>query len=191
MTQPLKPIVAAFFFWGAGSMVQKSARGLLQSLVHHILTQDEDACDELWKTSDLSIPYAWTIPDLSDLLATTCSFIKRPCLIFIDGLDEFEGQLQAFIDIVNKIRFKANVKLCISSRPLPTLANEFATAAKLKLQNLIVDSIHRYAESRTTKAVASCGGPPPAASDVAKLGQKASVKEVVSEIRHKADSVFL
>lgn len=60
---------------------------------------------------------------------------------FIDGLDEFDGDQQHLIDLINDVERSSNVKICVSSRPLQVLQISFSSSSRLKLEDLTRDDI--------------------------------------------------
>ncbi len=92
-------VVASFFFWNAGTPMQKSQLGLLQSLLHEILGQCSSwipvVCPSRWQK--LAFPSNNTEPwTRAELLETFDRLTKQDLLdvkfcFFIDGLDEYEG----------------------------------------------------------------------------------------------------
>lgn len=68
--------------------------------------------------------------------------------IFIDGLDEYEGQPASLIALVKMLAAIPNVKLCISSRPWNEFENEYGCHKdhKLYMERLNMPDILRYVE---------------------------------------------
>lgn len=56
--------------------------------------------------------------------------------LFIDGLDEFDGDDGRIADLVSDAAKTGNVKLCVSSRPHVVFTDTFAKLPKLRLQDL-------------------------------------------------------
>jgi NACHT domain. len=104
-----KPLVfASFYFWNAGTDLQKSWRGLLQSLLLQCLTQRPDLAYRVLPKSRWAlmrvfrgrIPTgSWPSWDVEELLACFDTLISSAGIefklgLFIDGLDEFEEPSQ-------------------------------------------------------------------------------------------------
>jgi hypothetical protein len=117
---------ASFYFWNAGTEMQKSLRGLLQSLLYTILNGCPDLipniCSNRWqcKQDSLSASEPWSVSELRQ------SFLKlknieqgmsRKFYLHVDGLDEYHGDHLEVIEILKSISTSPNVKLCVSSRP--------------------------------------------------------------------------
>jgi NACHT domain len=181
-------VTASFYFWNAGTAMQKSHQGLLQSILFEVLNQRPDMipsiCPALWEKSDRGYiaTSAWTLKSLSssfELLKDQTSFGKKYCF-FIDGLDEYEGDHFDLIDILKDLALSPNIKLCLSSRPWNCFEDAFGKDIdrKLYLQDLTREDIYLYAQSRLEVHVI--------------LGQNdMHYQRLISEIVNRAQGVFL
>ncbi|KAI9044717.1 GFA family protein [Aspergillus affinis] len=120
-------LIATFFFWKPGRTLQKSLRGLVRGIIHSILSQSAELIPLLfpkhWNTAfsgvrpvidedDEVLAAFRKLSDLDSIYATS------KIAVFIDGLDEFEGDLPQMIKIL-KAWVSArlpDVKICVSSR---------------------------------------------------------------------------
>lgn len=64
--------------------------------------------------------------------------------LFIDGLDEYEGDDWRIADIVVKVAQSENIKICVSSRPHIVFEDTFAKLPRLRLQDLTKPDIMVY-----------------------------------------------
>lgn len=138
----------AFFFWRPGNLMQKSSRGLLQSLLYQILSQNEQALasavPQLVRPQK-SPPYlAWSARRLTHLLDSTISTLSCPLFILLDGLDEFEEDEEDLLSIIQSLQAHRNVKICISSRPLRSFEKKFGDCPRLRLQDLTRRDLELY-----------------------------------------------
>jgi hypothetical protein len=109
-------VTASFYFWNAGTAMQKSQQGLLQSILFEVLNQCPDMipsiCPELWeKLGRGHITSAWSLKSLSssfELLKAQTSISKKYCF-FIDGLDEYEWDHFDLIDILKDLALSPNI----------------------------------------------------------------------------------
>jgi NACHT domain len=134
-------IVSGFYFWHAGTQMQKSQEGLLRTILYQVLTQIGKTISMSallrWNSFALSRNLAdpWTWTDLEQafqfLLADDESPFKY--CFFIDGLDELRGDLSALIKLVRQISDFKNVKVCVSSRPWMIFEDEYGTKSYLML----------------------------------------------------------
>ncbi|KAL8784235.1 MAG: hypothetical protein Q9195_009134 [Heterodermia aff. obscurata] len=142
-------IMISFFFWRAGSDLQKSATGLLRSLLYQIASQCPDSFNHIRiqdrnVSGDVSVPInlrhlvAWT--DQSLLYALKCFLNLRPASLricaFIDGLDEFIGEEELLLDVIRIFGDAPQCKVCVSSRPEQAFRREFELCSKLRVQDL-------------------------------------------------------
>ncbi|KAK4206494.1 hypothetical protein QBC37DRAFT_488098 [Rhypophila decipiens] len=87
---------------------------------------------------------------MSELMRATKSFVacslqKRFC-IFIDGLDEHDGDMDDLIELIEQLASSENIKICCSSRPWPSLADAFGQKenSMLKLEDLTAGDIRKF-----------------------------------------------
>lgn len=188
-----KLIVASCFFWNAGSTMQKSLSGLLHSLLHALLTQCPNliqaSSPERWQSYELgarSLP-PWSKRELLDTFQrymVACAGSTRICL-FIDGLDEFEGDEAAreeIVDIFKGIAEYEHIKVCLSSRPWLVFEDAFRDRPSLLLQHLTSNDITRYVQGKLEEQ-----------SNFRKIKQKDEEgnSKLILGVTDKAQGVFL
>lgn len=149
---PSKLVIATFFFWNSGSSLQKSQRGLLLSLLCQILQQWPEIIPTVspnrWEALCLfdNDFKEWTDQELSQTLRKTLTIrleTVKFCL-FIDGLDEFDGDHMQLIQLLRDLLVNENVKLCVSSRPWVVFEDAFKHKPSLKLEHLTYEDIRLY-----------------------------------------------
>lgn len=191
--------MAGFYFWTSGSHEQKSQTGLLRYLLHQLLSTSRslipEAFGDLWdKVSKLptkeriKLTLDWT----ADELMVAFNRLMRVALeemnicLFIDGLDEFEGDHEMIINFFKNLVEGQNgtkVKLCLSSRPWPVFEAAFEhSVPNLKLQDLTYGDMRRYTEDRLNQQ-----------ADIRRLSSAEPdfLREIADEAVKKADGVFL
>ncbi|KAL8989720.1 MAG: hypothetical protein Q9169_008298, partial [Polycauliona sp. 2 TL-2023] len=91
--------------------------------------------------------YTWTESRLLSTLESLLTQNEVPISIcmFIDGLDEFTGDYGLVLKTMTHLFDRANVKCCISSRPLNAFQIAFGGMPSLSLQHLTFESIEQYA----------------------------------------------
>ena len=131
-------VVASYFFWNAGTDMQKSQLGLLQTLLYTVLqecpplvSQTCRAQMEIAASSTLSWTRAKVLEVLHDLRLRT-SDSTRFCF-FIDGLDEFDGDHTEVLEVMEGLT-SDHIKICFSSRPWNVFENAYGANCGLKLQ---------------------------------------------------------
>ncbi|KAJ3494862.1 hypothetical protein NLG97_g3803 [Lecanicillium saksenae] len=192
-------LVAGFFFWTSGSREQRSQTGLLRSLLHQFLSKHPDyiatSFPALWEKirmmptkERIQLRLDWTV---EELLPAFLSFIKsasekmKICL-FIDGMDEFEGDHNMIIDLFKNLATgtgSENVKLCLSSRPWAVFQDAFEfTVPNLKLQELTYGDMQQYVSEHLGQS-----------SDMSSILQQDAAKgsDFVDSLIERADGVFL
>ncbi|KAK8108438.1 hypothetical protein PG984_014239 [Apiospora sp. TS-2023a] len=152
-------IIAKFFFWNAGSNLQKSQEGLLRSLLFEILRQ----CPELMPAAknamaeipDLDKPdplrYTHNLMHIYQRIATQNVPLKF--CFFVDGLDEFQEERRSHLDLIKflkQLELSSDIKLCVSSRPWTVFVDEFGSKPEwtLKLEDLTRDDIQQYVSEK-------------------------------------------
>lgn len=167
-----KPLcLASFFFWKPGSMLQKTTRGLVMSLVYDIIKSFPHlaavAFPEHWDPESHHLSWLSNttihVPIGNDAIVEGFQrLIKHQgpghpkFCFFIDGLDEFEndsedmalGQLatllQEWVDVS-----QGHVKICVASREhFPDMAGE---SHRIKLQDFTYQDIEEHVTSSLVK----------------------------------------
>jgi hypothetical protein len=154
---------STFFFWNSGTPEQKSQSGLLAVLLHDILEQ----CPTL---IPIILPLEWSrvysallgagtspVPSLYPNLET----LKRVFLalgqqtavpvkicLFVDGLDEFDGDHEQLAELFILLSKSPSVKICVTSRPWVVFQDLFQSFSSLRLQDLTYGDIQHYVTHR-------------------------------------------
>lgn len=143
---PKKLIVASFFCYSAGILLQKNRTGLFRSLLHQILQQIptlpyeialdfEKRCNVQGKPGD---KWEWHERDLEIMLETSMSCISKEypeeyvLRIYVDALDEFSNKesshnkqlrdlAEYFTNLTSLDRPGIDLSVCISSRVRPDI----------------------------------------------------------------------
>ena len=103
--------------------------------------------------------------------------------MFIDGLDEFDGDYDRVIEMITNLSDQRHVKICVSSRPLLAFKRAFTGKPCLRLQDLNFSTIREYTEKRLSHLVQQQVYPN------GKTRQRA--QELVQMVVKRADGVFL
>ncbi|KAH8658459.1 hypothetical protein BX600DRAFT_552571 [Xylariales sp. PMI_506] len=180
-------VQAGFFSWNSGIPLQKSPHGLLRSLLHQSISQrlkiphgtfrNKLEAFQLSRLSAQRTQWQW-----QDLLQATRLLVEEDAAVkyifFIDGLDEFDGDLSVLVSLVHTLGSYPNVKVCVSSRPWIVFEDAFKRQPSLILQHLTYDDIRSYAYENLTKTTAfremSWGKPKAASTLVRTITTKAS-----------------
>jgi energy-coupling factor transporter ATP-binding protein EcfA2 len=150
-------MVASFYFWNAGTDLQKSHEGLMRTLLWELLRQRPDlvprvcerrwACLQMLGTTSLPRMPNWQWDELIECfkaLASGAATQHYRLAIFIDGLDEFEGDHTKLIEVIKDLSQDEGVKICVSSRPWNVFNDAFHQYPSLMIQDLTRNDIYRY-----------------------------------------------
>ena len=182
-------LVPKFYFWSGGTPMEKSTEGLLRSLLWQILNQLPDL-----QVSDpgqgdgraiIAEPIAaWTERRLRAKLMETVQKASQThhLCFFIDGLDEFAGDQEGLISIIQHLVQSPGIKMCLSSRPDHIFVHAFASSATLQLQDLTKIDIQRFVKDELQGGLQE--------SQMASQGSE-WLQELTEEIVRKAQGVFL
>ena len=98
---------ASFSFWRHGSKLQKSVEGLLRSLLYQIVEAQPNHIETLAAVVGLGDPTrmpSWSLSGLLNALKRVFATAANDFCIAIDGLDEFEGETGALVELISTIR---------------------------------------------------------------------------------------
>jgi hypothetical protein len=146
--------ILSFFFWRAGSQVQKSVPGLLRSLLYQMCKSQSSIADTLLSRiqSPAGIIPTWTTQTLLDCATKAIkSAGSVHFCIFIDGLDEYTGDYDHLVDCIGRFQDLGNVKVCVSSRPETQLVHRLRELKHLRLQDLNGDDIFNFVDQSLAK----------------------------------------
>ena len=185
-------ITASFYFWHAGTALQKSQEGLLQSLLYETFSQCPelipDVLPERWNSCKPSNPSNsdWSHTELIKAftkLSNQPIMLKRACF-FIDGLDEYDGDHNELIRHLRSFSRSKNIKICASSRPWNVFKRAFETGSHtmLRLEDLTRNDITLYVRETLEQ------------NDLfnqLRKRENAHCVDLVNEVVSKAQGVFL
>ena len=153
------PVVASCFFWNPGNKMQKSLIGLLRTLLSQLLPFYPDLTETVapsrWQSyydlEESRLPQ-WTTNELLNIfyLYFQKTRLRAKICLFIDGLDEYEGNDTArsrIIGLFSQISELENVKVCVSSRPWLIFKDAFDLRPSLLLEELTREDIKAYVEA--------------------------------------------
>jgi len=188
-----KLILANFFFWRPGTVLQKSLAGLFRSLLHDILKACPELTPkvfpELWDRVNLLPWQVQTELTLSktEIQTAFAQLIKNRQLyqdlcfcFFIDGLDEYVGTHEEdHLHMTQLLRDWTNaapegVKICVSSREDNVFLNAFSGQQRIRLQDLTRADMERYIRD-----------------NLGDIDDEKTMKSLVQNITNKAKGIFL
>lgn len=185
-------LLASFFFWGPGSKAQKSRVGLLRSLLYQLLSQRPDLCHAVAPRRQVffglagayTAPPEWQWTELRECLLRFASEIqgKARLALFVDGLDEYDGNHDELVAFFKQLHEQYKPKLCVSSRPWNVFADEYKYSPSLRMEDLTKPDIDLYIEGRLGSNLAI--------QELWDL-EPDSMGMLMKEIRDRAEGVFL
>lgn len=157
-----KVVTSSHYFWHAGKSMQKSQRGLLQTLSFGILKEIprriEKVCKSRWEMPAHMLRDSWGLHELMEAFNILASdhkseFPVKFCFL-IDGLDEYtggaeryHGQFEDLLETLYKLASLPSVKLCVSSRPWPAFNESLGPRVgewHLRVEDLTRGDIRRF-----------------------------------------------
>ncbi|KAK8123099.1 hypothetical protein PG984_011769 [Apiospora sp. TS-2023a] len=147
-------IIISHFFWGPGTAMQQSIRGLLFSLLYQLILEDVPAVDEVRinydEKSAKDNETDWSDEELLSALHLVVTRYRRPIAIFLDGLDEVlprDGVLK-LLEVVDWLKTlngsTGNLKICLGSRREPLFCKRLCAYPQLRLENLNIVDLRKY-----------------------------------------------
>ncbi|KAL9627946.1 MAG: hypothetical protein Q9164_007443, partial [Protoblastenia rupestris] len=151
-----------------------------------LLNDHQELIPGLVKLPDIAIhdnqTPVWTRKRLESSLKFAIHKISRPICLFIDGLDEFDEDETDLILLIDALKSRPSVKICLSSRPLQAFRNAFKDSPQLKLQDLTRQDINIYVEDRLHDA--------PRMKQLLQDNSQRG-KRLIGDVIDKAEGVFL
>ncbi|KAK4033781.1 hypothetical protein C8A01DRAFT_39751 [Parachaetomium inaequale] len=152
--QPLT--VASFYFWAAGTKLQTSKAGLYRTLLCQILEEHTDVIPlvfpERWEALCLfnEDPKALAEDELQHSLTRALLLLAKTTKIclFVDGLDEFDGDHGNLIELLTRIIDGTSIKICVASRPWVVFEEALKNKPSLRLEDFTFNDIKEYVTSR-------------------------------------------
>jgi hypothetical protein len=154
-----KLVIIDYFFWINGTDLHRSQEGLLHSLLFDVFRKCPELIEttfpERWVESmklngDLVRP--WNRKELLNGLQkiTRQTASSNAFCIFIDGLDEYEGEHEDLVNVLSNIVHASPIKLCVASRPWNVFEKALGTnqTRKLYLENLNRPDIELYVKNK-------------------------------------------
>lgn len=188
-TGPGRLINACFFFWNPGVDLQKSLLGLMRSILYQIINDSLDTLSLMldWQFGSgnqayhSNTVYEWTRTRL--MSAFRHLFSRLPpnifLCIFIDGLDELDGDTRHLLEFLELLSDTPRTKICVSSRHEQIFRAFFVSVPYLSLQDANSDDIRKAAQGQLLPLVESS------------FQDQDGIESLVRQISQNANGVFL
>lgn len=149
-------MVLSFYFWNLGTDLEKSTRGLYQSLLYDALKQNHELGPVLFPDRYTADAKWESFPTMNQLrqayrLLVTQEIIPLKLVFHIDGLDEFEDasdNMEELTEMFISAVQQPNIKAILSSRPHQCFTEAFKDCAKLRLHELTRSDITAYIQDK-------------------------------------------
>ena len=177
--------VLAHYFWRPGTMMQKSFKGLLYSLLHQVLSGHQGRINyvlEHYQRALDRIEYTdWKTVDLQQIFSYFLREASTTFILFIDGLDEIENDDELFkvLTFLESGGRSQHIRLCVSSRPEWIIRQKLQNYPRIKLQDLTQPSMMMYAGKILAPQLTS------------KLWEPRKQVHLCRRLVEKADGIFL
>ncbi|KAF2873771.1 hypothetical protein BDV95DRAFT_353084 [Massariosphaeria phaeospora] len=183
-------VIASFYFWSAGTELQRTQEGLFRSLLFETLTQQPSLAPVLFPECYDVEAHRLTFPTFHQLRRAfqrlmTYSTTPLKVALLVDGLDEFDAVQLTMTELADMFLIAGqseNVKAILSSRPLSAFESSFKNQPKLRLHDLTRGDITIYVEDKIRRH-----------ARVTELSREdpTGAEELVSELVSAASGVFL
>ncbi|KEZ40804.1 Uncharacterized protein SAPIO_CDS8043 [Scedosporium apiospermum] len=148
--------IAAHFFWIAGTPIQKSWQGLLQSLLFDLLRGSPHVVSLVsphrWAAARAGqwqiAAEPWSVSELGAALRAlaTADHVSLRMCFFIDGLDEYDSNHEELCEVLRDIASSPRIKICLSSRQWPVFERNFGhnSQESLDIHELTRNDIRKF-----------------------------------------------
>ncbi|KAK4160718.1 hypothetical protein QBC43DRAFT_292731 [Cladorrhinum sp. PSN259] len=156
-SNPLPLVTGSFYFWNAGSVMQKSPEGFLPILLYQFLCQVPRltpkllprrwALFKIFGSNALKVAPKWAMEELLEAISIFTTVYVGTELrlgLFIDGLDEIDGDYKELIRLIRLFHNRSGAKVCVSSRPENAFTDEYETNPSLRVQDLTRPDMESY-----------------------------------------------
>ena len=185
-------IMSSYFFWINGTEIQRSQEGLIRSILYDILRRYPQLTrstfpdrwrliSEHWKLGRHPFPRTELLEAFQCLMKHVRNS-ARICL-FIDGLDEYDGDHEDLIQVIRATANLPSVRLCLASRPWNVFESAFGENSinKLYLEHVNAPDIRLYVKNKLQDRP----------DFIALKGRNDQAEALVNELIEKANGVFL
>ncbi|KAK4961404.1 hypothetical protein LTR10_001894 [Elasticomyces elasticus] len=144
-----------YFFWRPGSALQNSVEGLLRTVAFQLCNHVPEAIDAIMREPQYAMSRlpSWTERTLRSAIKTAIGIAESYhwyISIFVDGLDEYQGEHGELVDLIFELQAFSNVKCCVASRPEVVLHTRLKDKPFLRLQDLNKRDIKHFVAARLT-----------------------------------------
>lgn len=158
-------VVAHFFFFHRGTLMQKSFEGLLRSVLYQILQQSKVSTYLLLQFK-AQLPtqgdHEWTITRLETALYHILRQRQEDLelILYLDALDEFDGDPERVASfLLTCVReahgSRTRLKICFASRPWNVFNDKFTNTPQFRVEDHTAEDMQFYIRARLRDHTAS------------------------------------
>ncbi|KAJ8124032.1 hypothetical protein ONZ43_g149 [Nemania bipapillata] len=187
--------VAVHFFWIAGTPIQKSWQGLLQSLLFDVCYKHPSIVQLIspsrWEAAKVGrwqiAAEPWSVSELTAALRTLASAEDMPLKMcfFIDGLDEYDSDHIELCRVLRDMANSPHIKMCVSSRPWAVFERSFGGKGQERLD------IHELTRNDIREFVSDQLKTHPKWGTADSETESSENYELIEQIVAQADGVFI
>ncbi|OIW35436.1 hypothetical protein CONLIGDRAFT_676357 [Coniochaeta ligniaria NRRL 30616] len=146
-------VISSFYFWYAGTDLQKSHAGLLRALLLDVLNSRPDMAAVLFPdicraiiSGRLEGFLELSLWELKAAFSNLVRSVPHDMRIFfiVDGIDEYVGDYNELCKLLLEATASTSVKALVSSRPISACCDRFRHCPSLRMQDLTRHDIQRY-----------------------------------------------
>lgn len=143
-------IVIDFYFdFRQGQRTGNTEEGLLRTLLReiaaHLPTIGRKFDGRSLDGNEMSID------EMLHLLYGTLADAQQPFLAFIDGLDEYDGEMDILMNLLKSLNRLNNLKVCLASRPEPLIRAALESCPRISMSDHNTAGIQHYIRTRVAE----------------------------------------
>ncbi|GAB7346814.1 hypothetical protein MBLNU459_g1911t1 [Dothideomycetes sp. NU459] len=180
-----KYVTISFFFdWRRKKEIANSFKGLLLMLLYRLVQDVSDLAKAIkekfpeWR--EIEQCYDWPLSELQRIIEYAVSSCEMPLAVFVDGLDEYDGDMIELARYLEQFVNLGRIKLCIASRPDQTFRRFFESYLRMDMQEYNLPGLTLFVSLTLRDARIT--------SDSGWTGE---LQAVADSIAKKAEGVFL
>lgn len=140
------PLLLHFFFdFRAGAGIANTSVGMLRSFLLQLVEMNHAIKSHVIAQTGYRLDGSWPQleSELLDLVSDAINITKVPVCAFIDGLDEYSGNLRNLANTIMRLDSRSCIKLCLASREELQLSCKLPEYA-FRMQDHNYDTIRAY-----------------------------------------------
>lgn len=155
-------ILGFFFDFRAGETLPNTFEGLLRSLLAQLVQQVPNLAEDVKASGvdkfEVEGALKWSLSRLRLAFQRALTNYGTHVCLFIDALDEYEGNYQTLIDFFQEIDeqsqgYSTRIKLCLASRPEPLILQNFRGSIGIRIEDHNSRDINEYSSQRLRQAI--------------------------------------